>query len=128
MTVGDRDVRVPVVPPSRRLGGTAEHGALSSRGHGGDRHDTRPSRFGTHAANDVRVYGRWLFECLLAPVWPEVRDYLAVKAARGMELALCGSDSQADLHSQVWEAMYDDQTSARRAAGQCWSWSRGWCK
>jgi len=110
VTLGDRDVRVPVVPPSRRPGGTAEHRALGSGDTAAISAMLGRLASGRTRQNDVRVYGRWLFECLLAPAWPEIRDYLAVKVAKSVELALCWSDSQADLHSQAWEAMYYDQT------------------
>jgi len=59
--------------------------------------------------DDERIYGRWLFECLLAPAWPAILGYPAVTAARGMELALWWPATQASLHSLVWEAMYSGE-------------------
>src|SRR5208282_6742228 len=47
---------------------------------------------------DVRIYGRWLFENLLAPAWSAIRRYHAV------ELAL---DLPLDLQHLCWEAMHD---------------------
>ena len=87
--VEDQDMRVPVVPSSRQPGRGTEHWALSTGGHCGHQRNARPPRFEQpQQPDDVRVYGRWLFECLLAPAWLEILDYPAVTAARGVELAL----------------------------------------
>ena len=107
--VEDQDMRVPVVPSSRQPGRGTEHWALSTG-------DTAAisGMLGRLASNnqqpdDVRVYGRWLFECLLAPAWQAILDYPAVTAARGVELALWWPATQASLHSLVWEAMYNGE-------------------
>ena len=107
--VDDQEVRVPVVPSSRLPGPETEHRALSTG-------DTAAisKMLGSLASNsqqpgDVRVYGRWLFECLLAPAWPAILGYPAVTAARGVELALWWPATQASLHSLVWEAMYSGE-------------------
>jgi hypothetical protein len=59
-------------------------------------------------AGDVRKYGRWLFGCLLEPVWPAIRTLPGVVAARGVELALRWPPDQAPLHQLTWEAVGDD--------------------
>ncbi len=104
---GGSALRVPVVPPSRRPDSADEHSALCAG-------DTTAlgdllGRLASESTedSDVRVYGRWLFECLLAPVWEDIREYPPVKAARGLELALQWPVGQADLHRLVWEAMHD---------------------
>jgi hypothetical protein len=56
---------------------------------------------------DAKRYGQWLFDCLLLPVWQEIRAIPAVEAAGGVELALNWPNSEADLHPLVWEAMHD---------------------
>lgn len=61
----------------------------------------------TTSGDDVAVYGRWLFECLLAPVWQKVQADSVVAAGRAVELALRWPVGQRDLHRLVWEAMRD---------------------
>jgi CHAT domain len=107
--VSDRVLRVPFVPPLRRNAYAAGLDALCA----GDK-DAIGLLLTRLAAerlqgDDALVYGRWLFECLLAPAWPLVRGNPDLTAARGMELALAWDADHADLHSLVWEAMYDDQ-------------------
>ncbi|MCK9896622.1 CHAT domain-containing protein [Frankia sp. AgB32] len=59
---------------------------------------------------DAELYGRWLFECLLAPVWPAI-----LRAAgghgpghgHGVELALRWPAGDRALDSLVWESMHD---------------------
>jgi hypothetical protein len=103
----DNRLRVPVVPPSRRPDGADEHSVLCS----GDATAIGQllDRLASESTenSDVRVYGRWLFECLLAPVWQDIREYPPVKEARGLELALQWPVSEADLHRLIWEAMHD---------------------
>jgi CHAT domain len=100
--------RIPVVPESRRRqadplvdalcqGDTGQAAALI------DRillRDPGPD-------GDVVAYGRWLFECLLAPAWTAVTEIAAVRQARGVDLALQWAPEEADLHRLVWEAMHD---------------------
>jgi hypothetical protein len=102
--------RVPVVPPGRRLpadaedaedaaliaGDTATIQALLDRLALASPHD-----------HDVRRYGRWLFESLLAPAWQQVRAFGPVRQVRGVELALRWPATATDLHRLVWEAMHD---------------------
>jgi hypothetical protein len=108
LEVNGRNLKVPMVPESRRqhldepfgplCGDADKTGALLGR-----LARQRPK------ADDVLAYGRWLFECLLAPAWQAVRTDPGVAAARGVELALVWHGAHADLHSLVWEAMADDQ-------------------
>ncbi|GIF00626.1 CHAT domain-containing protein [Paractinoplanes rishiriensis] len=58
-------------------------------------------------AEDVRRYGRLLFDCLLGPAWAAIRSRADVIAARGVELALRWPANQAALHPLMWEAMHD---------------------
>lgn len=108
--VGVRSLRVPVVPPSRRPGSTAEHAALSSGDEAALSGLLGRLAIARPGADDVRVYGRWLFECLLGPAWAEISESPAVKAAHGLELALQWPVGCSDLHSLVWEAMHDGVT------------------
>ncbi|CAJ60339.1 hypothetical protein; putative IMP dehydrogenase / GMP reductase domain [Frankia alni ACN14a] len=59
--------------------------------------------------NDAELYGRWLFECLLAPVWRRLLAAPAVHAARGVELALRWPADDTALAGLVWEAMHDGE-------------------
>ena len=108
--VGVRSLRVPVVPPSRRPASTAEHAALSSGDEAALSGLLGRLAIARPGADDVRVYGRWLFECLLGPAWAEISESPAVKAAHGLELALQWPVGCSDLHSLVWEAMHDGVT------------------
>ncbi len=56
----------------------------------------------TPLPGDVRVYGKWLFDCLLAPAWPDI-----LRRHHAVELAL---DLPLDLQHLCWEAM-DDHTA-----------------
>ena len=107
--VSGRVLHVPVVPPSRPQAYAADLAALCT----GDTDAIGQllNRLATERpqGNDALLYGRWLFECLLAPVWPVLRENPDVTAARGVELALVWDARHADLHSLVWEAMYDDR-------------------
>ncbi len=58
---------------------------------------------------DAELYGRWLFECLLAPVWQRLLAAPAVRAARGVELALRWPADDTALAGLVWEAMHDGE-------------------
>ena len=103
-----RALRVPVVPPSRRQAYAADLDALCTGDE--DAIGQLLTRLATERpqGNDALIYGRWLFECLLAPAWPTLCENPDVTAARGVELALVWEARHADLHSLVWEAMYDD--------------------
>jgi len=57
-------------------------------------------------AGDATLYGRWLFACLLAPVWPAI---LAAAAGHGVELALRWPADDLALGALVWEAMHDGE-------------------
>ncbi|MBE8516114.1 CHAT domain-containing protein [Amycolatopsis sp. H6(2020)] len=57
---------------------------------------------------DIRNYGKWLFEALLGPVWPQLRDAPVVRQAGGVELGLRWAVGETDLHRLVWEAMHHD--------------------
>lgn len=78
--------------------GPAELGRLLTR------IDTRQTEDG-----DVRDYGNWLFDRLLAPVWDDVRKLPDVVAAHGVELALRWPVDAAVLHGLSWEAMCPDR-------------------
>jgi hypothetical protein len=56
---------------------------------------------------DVSVYGRWLFECLLAPAWPTIIALPDVASERAVEIALRWPVADVSLHRMVWEAMRD---------------------
>lgn len=105
----DRTLHVPVVPPDRRQAYAPALDALCI----GDKDAIGQllTRLATERpqGNDALIYGRWLFECLLAPAWPALCENPDVTAARGVELALVWDARHADLHSLVWEAMYDRQ-------------------
>lgn len=58
---------------------------------------------------DARAYGRWLFDCMLAPAWQEVCRQRDVAAAGRVELALSWDVDETDLHPLRWEAMHDGQ-------------------
>ncbi|EIV93625.1 CHAT domain-containing protein [Frankia sp. QA3] len=58
---------------------------------------------------DAELYGRWLFECLLAPVWQRLLAAPAVRAAQGVELALRWPADDVALAGLVWEAMHDGE-------------------
>ncbi|CAO5236560.1 CHAT domain-containing protein [Frankia sp. AgKG'84/4] len=55
---------------------------------------------------DAELYGRWLFECLLAPVWPAILR-AAGGHGHGVELALRWPAGDRALDSLVWESMHD---------------------
>lgn len=106
--VNGRVLRVPVVPPDRRQTYGGRLDALCA----GDPDELGPlfTRLAAQRtkSGDVLVYGRWLFECLLAPAWAQLCSDPGVRAAHGVELALVWNADHADLHSQVWEGMYLD--------------------
>lgn len=58
---------------------------------------------------DVAMYGRWLFECLLAPGWPTIEAHEQVVAERAVEVALQWPVDASDLHRLVWETMRDSR-------------------
>jgi hypothetical protein len=98
---------VPVVPEARRRPVAPLVDALCH----GDVHEAA-ALIGRLAdrdpdPGDVAVYGRWLFECLLAPAWQAITELQAVKDTSGVELALRWPAEEADLHRLVWEAMND---------------------
>ena len=107
--VAGRSLWVPFVPTTMRQAHNPRLDALCA----GDKAALR-TLLGRLArqrpkGNDVLLYGRWLFECLLAPAWPALCRDPEVVAAGGVELALMWDARHADLHSLVWEAMIDDQ-------------------
>jgi hypothetical protein len=57
--------------------------------------------------DDVFIYGRWLFECLLAPAWDPIVHHPAAKAACAVEVALRWPANASDLHRLAWESMHD---------------------
>jgi CHAT domain len=63
----------------------------------------------TTGPDDVGIYGRWLFECLLAPAWPVITSLPDVVAERAVELALRWPVAEIDLHRMIWEAMRDER-------------------
>ena len=99
--------RVPVVPVERRPSVAGPHEGLCA----GNVSEIEAllDRIATDRTenNDVTTYGRWLFECLVAPAWAAVRAVPSVVQARGVELALEWPISTTDLHGFVWEAMHD---------------------
>lgn len=107
LDVGGFPRRVPVVPAGRRPAAGEPHAALCA----GDAEALRRLLERVAAVetedDDVLRYGRWLFECLLAPAWTAVRDLPEVVAARGVELALDWPVTASDLHWLIWEAMHD---------------------
>ncbi|MGD9525770.1 CHAT domain-containing protein [Pseudonocardia sp.] len=99
--------RVPATPPERAPEPGEPHTALCT----GDRDELsgllgRIAR-GRTRQEDVATYGRWLFECLLAPAWPVVLAHPEVVRAHAVELALRWPAADGDLHRLVWEAMRD---------------------
>lgn len=107
--VGSRVLHVPVVPASRREPLTPEVEALCAGDTGAIAALLDRFARGRTKDGDVRRYGRWLFECLLAPAWPLLTGDPGVAAARGVELSLVWDAGHAGLHSLVWEAMIDRQ-------------------
>jgi hypothetical protein len=107
LATGGLDQRVPIVPAGRRPPEDAAHFPLCA----GEPDLAARLLDRLAAANtepdDVLLYGRWLFECLLAPAWPAIRADPAVRQARGVELALEWPVEDTDLHRLVWEAMHD---------------------
>jgi hypothetical protein len=59
---------------------------------------------------DVRRYGKWLFDALLAPVWADILAAEAVQRQGGAEIALRWPAGETDLHRLVWESMHHDTT------------------
>src|SRR5918995_1859045 len=85
LTLGGVDMSVPAVPQERMPPADDPHHALCAGEAAAmvdllDRLATRST-----VAGDVVAYGRWLFECLLAPAWPAVRVLPGVMEARGVE-------------------------------------------
>lgn len=66
---------------------------------------------------DVIAYGRWLFECLLAPAWPAITELALAEQTHGVDLALQWAPEDADLHHLIWEAMYDGTDYLARNPG-----------
>lgn len=71
-------------------------------------------------AGDAELYGRWLFECLLAPAWPAILAAATRPAdpgprpgdgpaAHAVELALRWPADDLALGALVWEAMHDGE-------------------
>jgi len=57
------------------------------------------------AQGDAARYGRWLFECLAAPMWPQLLAVLEAAPRPAVELALRWPVTDTHLHALVWEAM-----------------------
>jgi hypothetical protein len=104
-SVGGR--RLPLVPIERRGGLAGAHAALC--GGDADALSALLGRIRTRrtTGDDVAVYGRWLFECLLEPAWRKILADPGVVAGVGVELALRWPAAATDLHRLVWEAMRD---------------------
>jgi hypothetical protein len=101
-TIGGR--RMPTTPPDRSPAADEPHADLCA----GDTEAVSAllKRIATRQTNcdDVRRYGRWLFECLLAPAWPAI----LARADHAVEIALRIPIHAVDLHRLIWEAMGDD--------------------
>jgi len=99
--------RVPATPPDRTPA-DEPHSALCA-GNGPEVAALlRRIRRGRPRSDDVSTYGRWLFECLLAPAWEAIRRHPDIARQHAVELALRWPANAADLHRMVWEAMRDD--------------------
>ncbi len=107
--------RVPALPAAR-LAQLADLPAPLGRLCRGEAEDVR-GLLARVAGRDLRpgdaeLYGRWLFECLLAPVWPAVLRSAggsvgAPAGGPGVELALRWPAGEHALDILVWEAMHD---------------------
>src|SRR5262249_53452984 len=106
VAAGGVDHRVPAVPADRQPAEDATHYRLGAGDPDAVVGLLERLATGRTEPDDVRVYGRWLFECLLAPAWPAIRADCAVAQARGVELALEWPVGDTDLHRLVWEAMH----------------------
>ncbi|WP_211351109.1 CHAT domain-containing protein [Saccharothrix variisporea] len=98
---------VPAVPRDRAVSGEGAHVPLCS----GDAQvvDALLRRIRTGPAEgDVATYGRWLFECLLAPAWSEILRSIEDERAQAVEIVLRWPAEDVGLHRLVWEAMRDD--------------------
>ncbi|HEY3262907.1 MAG TPA: CHAT domain-containing protein, partial [Pseudonocardiaceae bacterium] len=99
----------PRTPPERAPADTQPHAALC----GGDDQAVQEllDRLAAHRTEDGDVlrYGRWLFECLLAPAWPAIMRLDGVARDRSVELALRWRGR--DLHHLVWESMHDGEAT-----------------
>jgi CHAT domain len=97
---------VPRTPPERAPTATQAHAGLATGS--ADEIGELLGRLATRTTrdDDVARYGRWLFECLLAPAWAEIRSLPNVRRGRSVELALLW-DVESDLHRLVWESMRD---------------------
>lgn len=95
--------RLPSVPADRRgQTGDATLDKLCAGDVGEAAALLRRLRTRQSSAADVVAYGRWLFECLLAPFWDAVAD------DGDIELALRWPVGQTDLHRLVWESVRTD--------------------
>lgn len=110
-TVGARTV--PATPPDRAPAAAQPHAALCGADAGAagnpalggllDRIDRRDP-----GADDVRNYGRWLFECLLAPAWDAILALPEFATGHALEVALRWAPD-CPLHGLAWEAMHDGE-------------------
>jgi hypothetical protein len=100
--------RVPGVPAARRPAPEEPHADLCAGDTDAIKGLLDRIRRGRPASADVANYGRWLFECLLAPAWDAIRQQEDVVAGKAVEIALRWPAAAADLHRLVWEAMRDD--------------------
>jgi CHAT domain len=108
VTVGGR--RFPRTPPERTPAATQPHAPLCAGDTQAiqellDRLAARSTKDG-----DVTRYGRWLFECLLAPAWPAITQLDGVVRGRSVELALRWEVDH-DLHQLIWESMHDGEAT-----------------
>jgi hypothetical protein len=99
--------RVPATPADRAPAADQPHTALCTGETTEVAELLRRVARGGNCPDDVARYGRWLFECLLAPAWPAILEHPDVRRAHGVELALRWPAEAGDLHRLVWEAMRD---------------------
>lgn len=99
--------QVPITPPDRLPAAHEPHATLCA----GDREAITELlsgiRSGSGKPDNVSRYGRWLFECLLAPAWPAICADQPVGGDGAVEIALRWPVDSCDLHRLVWEAMHD---------------------
>jgi hypothetical protein len=100
----------PITPPERVPAATQPHAALcAGNPHAVEELLDRLAARSTETG-DVARYGRWLFECLLAPAWPAITQLEEVVRDRSVELALSW-DLDSDLHQLIWESMHDGEAT-----------------
>ncbi|WP_255426523.1 CHAT domain-containing protein [Pseudonocardia sp. C8] len=99
--------RVPALPPERAGTVAGSHAPLCE----GDPEALAALlsriRRRRNDPDDVRDYGRWLFECLLGEAWEVILGHPDISVDHAVELALSWPATAADLHRMVWESMRD---------------------